>query len=200
MTREEHLSYCKICLNRKLDLKQGLICNLTEKLADFEETCQEFKEDPIKKKELDSIPSYQEVEYTTKLNNGAQWFLWIFGLSVVNSIILFFGGGVSFIFGLGITQLFEGLFIGIFGELNLIGVMISILISGMFAVIWYFSKKLNKPAFIIGMTIYGLDALLLLAFQDWLSFGVHLYALFMIFRGFQSMNELKDEKTFANNS
>jgi len=200
MTREEHLSYCKICLNRKLDMKQGLVCNLTNKLADFEETCQEFKEDPIKKKELDSIPSYQEVENTTKLNNGAQWFLWIFGLSVINSIILFFGGGVSFIFGLGITQLFEGLFIGIFGELNLIGVMISILISGMFAVIWYFSKKLNKPAFIIGMTIYGLDALLLLAFQDWLSFGVHLYALFMIFRGFQSVNELKDKKTFANNA
>jgi len=199
MTREEHLSYCKICLNRKMDTKQGLICSLTEKIADFNETCQEFKEDPIKKKELDSIPSYQEVEDTTKLNNGAQWFLWIFGLSVINSIILYFGGGVSFIFGLGITQLFEGIFIGIFGELNLIGVIISIFISGIFALIWYFSKKLSKPAFIIGMTIYGLDALLLLAFQDWLSFGVHLYALFMIFKGFQSVDGLKAKKTFANN-
>ena len=81
MTREEHLSYCKICLNRKMDMKKGLVCNLTNEIADFQETCENFKEDPIKKKELESIPSIQEVDNTVKLNNGSQWFLWIFGLS-----------------------------------------------------------------------------------------------------------------------
>ena len=191
MTREEHLSYCKICLNRKMDMKKGLVCNLTNEIADFQETCENFKEDPIKKKELESIPSIQEVDNTMKLNNGSQWFLWIFGLSAINTLILFFGGQVSFIFGLGITQLFEGIFIGIFGEFNLIGVIISLFISGIFVAIWHFSKKLSKTAFIIGMIIYGIDALILLAFQDWLSFGVHLYALFMIFKGYQSIDELK---------
>jgi len=198
MTREEHLSYCKICLNRDLDIKQGLICTLTESLADFKETCHSFKEDPITKNKLDAVPSYQEVESATKLNNGAQWFLWIFGLSAINSIILFLGGGVSFIFGLGITQLFEGLYIGVIGELNLMGLIISILIAGIFGVIWYFSKKLNQSAFIVGMGIYGLDALLLLTFKDYLSFGVHLYALFMIFKGYQSIGELKRNVTIGN--
>ena len=191
MTRQEHLSYCKICLNRKKDLQQGLVCNLTNEIANFEETCQDFREDPIKKKKLDAIPSYEEVEDTIKLSNGAQWFLWIFGLSGINTLILFFGGGVTFIFGLGITQLFEGIFMELFGELNLIGVLISLMISGIFALIWYFSQKLSKPAFIIGMVIYGIDALLLLMVEDWFSFGVHLYALFMIFKGFQSIDELK---------
>ena len=199
MTREEHLSYCKICLNREMDMKKGLICNITNEIADFKLTCKDFKEDPIKKKELESIPNIEEVENVAKLNNGSQWFLWIFGLSAINTLILYFGGQVSFIFGLGITQIFEGIYIGMFGEFNLLGVIISIAISGIFAVIWYFSKNLSKPAFIIGMIIYGIDALILLAFQDWLSFGVHLYALFMIFKGFQSINELKKEKTFANN-
>jgi hypothetical protein len=191
MTREEHLSYCKICLNRKMDMKKGLVCNLTNEIADFQETCENFKEDPIKKKELESIPSIQEVDNTVKLNNGSQWFLWIFGLSAINTLILFFGGQVSFIFGLGITQLFEGIFIGIFGGFNLIGVIISLFISGIFVGIWHFSKNLSKTAFIIGMIIYGIDALILLVFQDWLSFGVHLYALFMIFKGYQSIDELK---------
>jgi len=194
MTRDEHLAYCKVCLNRKMDMHRGLVCSLTNDLANFEETCKEFKEDPIKKKEVEATPNYEVINNETKLNNGAQWFLIIFGLSVVNTLILFSGGNVSFIFGLGITQLFEGLYIGLFGELNLIGAVISILISGIFLLVWHFSKKLHKSAFIIGMVIYGFDALLLLAFQDWLSFGVHLYALFMIFKGFKSISELKNEE------
>ncbi|MBG7612633.1 hypothetical protein IU405_10280 [Polaribacter sp. BAL334] len=193
MTRDEHLKYCKICLNRELDLKKGLVCNLTNEIADFKETCVNFKEDPVKKMELESIPSIQEVDSNEKLNNGSQWFLWIFGLSAINTLILYFGGQVSFIFGLGVTQLFEGIYISMLGGFNLLGVIISILISGVFAVIWHFSKKLSKTAFVIGMVLYGIDALILLIFQDWLSFGVHLYALFMIFKGFQSIDELKKE-------
>lgn len=191
MTREEHLSYCKTCVNRKMNIKKGLVCSLTNEIANFVETCKDFKEDSIKKKELESIPNIQQIESSVKLNNGSQWFLWIFGLSAINTLILFFGGQVSFIFGLGITQIFEGIYIGTFGQFNLLGVIISIAISGIFVAIWSFSKNLSKSAFIVGMIIYGIDALILLVFQDWLSFGVHLYALFMIFKGFQSIDELK---------
>lgn len=191
MTREQHLAYCKVCLNRKLDLQKGLVCNLTNKIASFIETCENFKEDPVQKKELESAPAIQEIEDTENLNNGSQWFLWIFGLSALNTLILYLGGEVSFIFGLGITQIFEGIFIAIFQEFNILGMFISIFISGIFGIIWLFSKKLSKPAFIIGMLIYGIDGLILLAFQDWLSFGVHLYALFMIFKGFKSIDNLK---------
>jgi len=198
MTREEHLAYCKICLNRKIDTKQGLICTLTGTIADFEETCKDFKEDPIKKQKLATIPTYQEVESVKKLNSGAQWFILIFGLSAINTLILFFGGGVSFIFGLGITRFIEGIFIGIYGELNIIGLLVSILVSGVFVLVWYFAKRLSKPAFIIGMLIYGIDALLLLLFRDWLSVGVHLYALFMIFRGFQSVDKIIKSNKFVN--
>ncbi len=193
MTRDAQLAYCKICLNRKMDMSKGMVCSLTNELAAFEETCPEFKEDPIKKKELDAIPSVMVVESTVKLNSGAQWFLWIFGLSVVNTLILYFGGNVSFMFGLGITQLFEGIYFEIFGEFNALGLIMSISISGIFGVLWYFAKRLSKPAFVVGMIIYTIDALILLAFEDWLSFGVHGYALFMIFKGYQSIDSVKKE-------
>jgi antitoxin component YwqK of YwqJK toxin-antitoxin module len=45
MTREEHLEFCKKCLNRKFDSQQGLICNKTGKIAEFEESCENFNID-----------------------------------------------------------------------------------------------------------------------------------------------------------
>ncbi len=45
MTREEHLKFCKKCLNRKMDLKTGIICNLTQEKADFENECSNFQID-----------------------------------------------------------------------------------------------------------------------------------------------------------
>lgn len=45
MTREEQLRFCKKCVNRKLDLKQGLICELTGEKADFDPECENFSRD-----------------------------------------------------------------------------------------------------------------------------------------------------------
>ncbi len=194
MTRDEYLAYCKICLNRKIDIHKGLVCTLTNEIADFESTCPEFKEDAVKKEEIAAMPNYEEIENEEQLDGGAKWFLWIFALSVVNTLISFFGGKISFIFGLGFTKLFDAIFFEIYGKLNWISLLISINISVIFLIIWNFSKKLSKGAFIIGMIIYGIDALLLGLLQDWASFAVHLYALFMIFKGYQSIDLLKKQK------
>lgn len=59
MTREEQLSYCKICENQKFDLNQGIICGLTNKRADFKEECPSFVEDSLLKIELSN-------QYATK--------------------------------------------------------------------------------------------------------------------------------------
>ena len=45
MTREEHLVFCKKCLNRKFDPKQGVICKITDERADFEDECKDFDHD-----------------------------------------------------------------------------------------------------------------------------------------------------------
>ena len=40
-----------------------------------------------------------------RAKSGANWFYWIAGLSLINSIVFLFGGNLSFIAGLGITQM-----------------------------------------------------------------------------------------------
>ena len=52
MTREEHLRFCKKCNNRKLDPQQGLVCSLTEKIADFNVECKDFAKDTSVKEEI----------------------------------------------------------------------------------------------------------------------------------------------------
>ena len=45
MTREEHLQFCTVCQNRKFDSQLGLVCGLTNQLADFESSCEHYSED-----------------------------------------------------------------------------------------------------------------------------------------------------------
>ncbi len=70
MTREEQLVFCKKCLNRKMDMKQGLICNLTEAKATFQNKCPDFKRDEtVKEAPLDDKEGLQTTEIKQKLSS-----------------------------------------------------------------------------------------------------------------------------------
>ena len=43
--REHHLSYCRVCKNKENNLKNGIICGLTKKKAEFVEKCENYNED-----------------------------------------------------------------------------------------------------------------------------------------------------------
>ncbi|WP_196894770.1 hypothetical protein [Aureivirga marina] len=45
MTRKEHLRFCERCIKRELNMKIGLVCNLTGKHADFEKECENYELD-----------------------------------------------------------------------------------------------------------------------------------------------------------
>lgn len=53
MNREYHLKFCKACYNKKFDMNQGIICGLTNQIADFDDTCTSYKENAELKKELE---------------------------------------------------------------------------------------------------------------------------------------------------
>lgn len=42
MDRAQHLEFCRVCTNRKFDTSRGLVCSLTDALADFESECPEY--------------------------------------------------------------------------------------------------------------------------------------------------------------
>lgn len=63
MTRDQHLEFCKRCLNRKFDAQQGLVCGLTNRIADFEGSCPSFSIDESVKieEQAQEAPANHEV-------------------------------------------------------------------------------------------------------------------------------------------
>ena len=136
-------------------------------------------------------------DLTRRMKGGAANFYWIAGLSVINTVLSVVGSDTRFVIGLGITQLVDA--IAYYGRLEapeagsmltLIAVLIDLVIIGLFVLFGYFAVRGRRWAFIVGMALYTLDALLMLAFQDWLGLGFHGLFLFGLFGGLRALNEL----------
>ncbi|MFB6342891.1 RDD family protein [Saccharicrinis sp. FJH62] len=94
MTRKEHLMFCKICKNQKFDPKQGIICGLTGKKADFDLSCASFdpeENQAIVQPTINGIDPDMEM---MKANNGIRFAnymldtLFIYGFSMILGIFL----------------------------------------------------------------------------------------------------------------
>src|SRR6266446_5826170 len=84
-------------------------------------------------------------ELERQRRNGASWFYWVAGLSVVNSVILMSGGRLSFLFGLGVTQVIDGLSMrgagAEPGSLPIGAFVIDVLVAGGAAALGYFALR-----------------------------------------------------------
>ncbi|MFB6340169.1 rhomboid family intramembrane serine protease [Saccharicrinis sp. FJH62] len=74
MTRKEHVCFCRVCDNSKFSKEKGLICGLTDDLADFEVDCINFSGDRSKivlpeSKRNDSMESLLNPEPKVKKEN-----------------------------------------------------------------------------------------------------------------------------------
>jgi hypothetical protein len=133
----------------------------------------------------------KSVEAVSQVKSGASWFYWIAALSLINSIVLLFGGAFRFIFALGITQVIDsfGWESGMTGKA--VAFTANLFITGGVAALGYFAGQGKLWAFIVGMALYSLDGLLLVLAQRWLDAGLHVVVLFFIFRGFQACRALR---------
>ena len=134
-------------------------------------------------------------EFAAQTRSGASWFYWIAGLSVINSVIFFFGGNWNFFAGLGITQIVDVIIYQIspdegFSLIKIIGFVFNLIIAGIFLTCGVLANKFYSWAFIAGMIFYLLDGVLLLVIGAYLPAGFHLFALFMIFRGFSAARQI----------
>jgi hypothetical protein len=136
---------------------------------------------------------------------GASWFYWIAGLSVINSIVVFVGSQWSFIVGLGITQLVDGIAMGVAQQasaqsgllLKVMGFIFDLLIAGLFVFFGAFAAKRHTWAYVVGMVLYAFDGLIFLIVKDFLSIGFHIFALVCIYGGLQAAIKLKALETAA---
>ena len=65
MRRDERLKFCMICKEQKTDSRQGIICGITNLPADFEISCDSFKEDLIRKKQYELKLWEKEIQRKT---------------------------------------------------------------------------------------------------------------------------------------
>lgn len=122
---------------------------------------------------------------------GAGWFLTVAVLSMVNSILALSGAGIRFIFGLGMAELVDGLA----HQAGQTGIPLDLIINGfvaaVFALFWNFARKGQHWAFLVGMCLYAIDALLMLYFKDILAVAFHAYAFYRIYTGMSGIANLR---------
>ena len=138
--------------------------------------------------------------------SSARWFFWIAGLSLLNSIVFRMNGRVNFLFGLGVTQLVDGINRaiiedGLFENANIISGLsmgLVLLLSGLYVVFGLITQKKKKWAFFVGTVLYVLDGLILVLIQDYISAAFHGYILFSLFRGWKAIQDLRNLEGFEN--
>lgn len=133
-----------------------------------------------------------------RIRGGANWFFLIAALSIINSIIYVAGGRLTFLFGLGLTQVIDGLCYAIAREVSpdvgifvrFIGLVADLAVAGVFAVAGILARKRFRWAVISGTVLYGLDGLICLLAASWLGLGLHIFVTFVLIAYLKSMNNL----------
>ena len=131
-------------------------------------------------------------------SSGANWFYWIAGLSIINSLATFYQGGVSFVVGLGITQVIDAIAFAVAQEASAGGdairigaLLVSMVFAGLFAGFGWLANRGLGWAFLVGMVLYALDGLLFLFVGDWISIAFHAFALVCVGKGYQALRALR---------
>lgn len=128
------------------------------------------------------------MEQSPAYRNGASWFFWLAGLSLINSLLGAFGASIRLIFGLGFTQVTDGfLAVAFEGGNTGLGVAFSLAttaaVASLFAGIGFLSLRGFRLAYIGGLVLYVIDTIVLLGVAALLSAWGD-FALDFLFHGF----------------
>ncbi len=69
MTREEQLMFCKKCTNRKLDMQQGMLCNLTGEKANFSTECSSYNLDTTLEEKQENLEPIDNEDLLAKMSD-----------------------------------------------------------------------------------------------------------------------------------
>lgn len=122
----------------------------------------------------------------SRMKSGGSWFYWIAGLSLINSISAFSGGGWGFIVGLGVTHLVDNA-----ATARPVALAINVAIAGIFILLGVFANRAHLWAFIVGMVLYALDGLIYAKVEQWLATAFHVFVLIGLFSGFRAARRLR---------
>lgn len=128
----------------------------------------------------------------TSVLHSADWFFWLAILSVINSLIVYFYNIPNTPMALGITQWIDGTQSGIKSSLTEGWLVIDLLIAAALAGFGLLARRGSDIAFVVGIFVYLIDAFLTIGVRDFFGFGVHLVALFFLFKGLLASRHLRE--------
>lgn len=125
--------------------------------------------------------------YLQQIHRGANWFYWMVGLSLVNAVLVTAKADLHFILGLAYSDFASALLTYaegsqltvIFGAVALLFIILLFLFIG---------KKSHQPSkgfYLAGIILYGIDGLIYLAFEDYLSAIFHIYVIYNLWMGYK---------------
>jgi hypothetical protein len=132
----------------------------------------------------------QKIRAEHIVRGGASWFLWVAGLSMLNSVLALSGSSIRFIFGLGFAQVVDAFAHAAGNPGTVLDLFINGCVAGIFVLFWNFAQKGEKWAFTVGLVFYALDALLMILFKDFLGLAFHAYVIYRIVNSMGSLPAL----------
>ena len=114
---------------------------------------------------------------------------------VIIQILFWVGVALCFIFGLGVTQMVDGISAamaeGSSGGIQWVGLGFNLVIAGFVVLFGWLARQRLQWAFLVGMILYAMDGLILLLAGDWLGAIFHGWVLFGMFTGLRACRELE---------
>jgi hypothetical protein len=130
----------------------------------------------------------ERLRLETQFRNGANWFFWIAAMSLINSMVVFFGGQWGFVIGLGLTQVIDALLAS--QGPSVVGPLLTAGVAGVFVACGHFAREGRRAAFIGGMVLYVLDSLIFVVVRDYLAIAFHGFALYCLIKGMHAKDQL----------
>ncbi len=127
---------------------------------------------------LDSHREADLANLQTSIRRGGSWFYWVAALSLINSIIALSGGRVTFLAGLAVSQIADGVVHRLgFAEPSF-SIGLDVVIAAFLCGFGYLSSHGSRAALVTGMILYALDGIIFLSLSAYLPALFHGYVLF----------------------
>jgi len=149
--------------------------------------------DPLSQPTMAAHAAPDEVtreQWEKACRSGANWFYWIAALSLVNTVIFFLGVERTFIIGLALTQIVDGVFAEVAKEAGgaayAIGFIFNAFVIGGVALFGLLANRRKTWAFALGMVLYALDGAVFLLIEEWGGLAFHVFVLYCLAVGWSA--------------
>jgi hypothetical protein len=127
----------------------------------------------------------------TSVLHGADWFFWLAILSLINTLLVFYYNLPNTPIALGITQWLDGT--NAFGaSMSTQSLGLNILIAGVLAMFGLMARRGSDLAFVVGIFLYVIDAMMIIGQREFWGFGVHLIGLFFLVKGLLASRHIRE--------